>query len=223
MRTGVSFGEKLLAMIFPSRCAICGKITIGGKRICGKCEEENPPQSYFRRLDEEGNAPIFCVSPYVYSGEVRKAILAMKFYGRKERAAGFAEALARVLPPRWQTDDVVCWAPISQERLRERGYDQSELVARRLARELGRPCRPLLRKIKNNRVQHELHLEERRRNVQGVYAAEENRVRGKRILLIDDIVTSGSTLRECANCLLAAGAIEVHCAAIADAFVKEVL
>lgn len=215
MRTGVSLKEKLLSLIFPARCALCGKMTAGGRRVCDSCLKNNPPQARFRLL-EEPEFSLFCVSVYAYEGQARQAILQYKFRGRKERAAGFAQALTLALPPRWQTVDVVCWVPISHQRRRERSYDQSELVARKVAKAIGRPCRKLLEKVVNNQPQHELNAAQRWENVRNVYLADNKKVRGKTILLIDDIVTTGATMLECASCLLRAGAKEVFCGAIAE-------
>lgn len=215
MRTGVSLKEKLLSLIFPARCTLCGKITTGGRRVCNSCMKHNPPQAHFRLL-EEPEFSLFCVSAYEYEGQARQAILQYKFRGKKERAAGFAQALTLALPPRWQTADVVCWVPVSRQRRKERGYDQSELVARKVAKAIGRPCRKLLQKVVDNQPQHELNADQRWENVRNVYLADNKKCQGKTILLIDDIVTTGATMLECASCLLRAGAKEVFCGAIAE-------
>lgn len=215
MRTGVSLKEKLLSLIFPARCTLCGKITAGGRRVCNSCMKHNPPQAHFRLL-EEPEFSLFCVSAYEYEGQARQAILQYKFRGKKEKATGFAQALTLALPPRWQTADVVCWVPISHQRRRERSYDQSELVARKVAKAIGRPCRKLLQKVVNNQPQHELNADQRWENVRNVYLADNKQCQGKTILLIDDIVTTGATMLECASCLLRAGAKEVFCGAIAE-------
>lgn len=215
MRTGVSLKEKLLSLIFPARCTLCGKITAGGRRVCNSCMKHNPPQAHFRLL-EEPEFSLFCVSAYEYEGQARQAILQYKFRGKKEKATGFAQALTLALPPRWQTADVVCWVPVSHQRRRERGYDQSELVARKVAKAIGRPCRKLLQKVVDNQPQHELNADQRWENVRNVYLADNKQCQGKTILLIDDIVTTGATMLECASCLLRAGAKEVFCGAIAE-------
>ena len=215
MRTGVSLKEKLLSLIFPARCTLCGKITAGGRRVCNSCMKHNPPQAHFPLLVEP-EFSLFCVSAYEYEGQARQAILQYKFRGKKEKATGFAQALTLALPPRWQTADVVCWVPISHQRRRERSYDQSELVARKVAKAIGRPCRKLLQKVVNNQPQHELNADQRWENVRNVYLADNKQCQGKTILLIDDIVTTGATMLECASCLLRAGAKEVFCGAIAE-------
>nr|WP_286166976.1 phosphoribosyltransferase family protein [Clostridium sp. D33t1_170424_F3] len=100
--------------------------------------------------------------------------------------------------------------------MRARGYNQSALVAKEAAQLLKLPYRVILEKYKENRIQHELDRRNRAKNVRGVYRflpGEE--ITGKRILLIDDIMTTGATLQECADVLLCHGAASVLCAVIA--------
>ena len=118
--------------------------------------------------------------------------------------------------------DVVTWVPISRLRRFVRGYDQDELLARAVAAELNLPCRPLLTKIRHNRTQSGIQgYAKRRANVLGVYRCPEpEAVAKQRILLVDDILTTGATLSECARVLLTAGAKEIHCAVVASAHHK---
>ena len=220
MKTGVSRLDRLLALIFPQRCLLCGRITIGGQRVCERCLKENPPRTLFSRVDDgesDFSKPVFCVSACRYGGTVRRQLLRYKFKGRQEKAVGFSQAILITLPPGWQTVDLVTWCPISKERYQERGYDQSELLAHRIGRKLGAPCHKLLEKIKDNCPQMKLNARERRLNVIGAYRVSfpEEKIMGKRILLIDDIVTTGATLWEWVKCLQRAGAAEVLCATVA--------
>ena len=125
------------------------------------------------------------------------------------------EQIARDLPEA----DMITWVPISAKRLRKRGYDQVQLLARAVGPELGIPVEPLLEKIRDNRANSGLKTPaERRANVLGVYkAVGQEHFRGKRVLLLDDIVTTGATASECARVLLTAGAEEVIFAAVAAA------
>lgn len=218
MRTGVSWREKLISAVFPARCAICGQVTAGGRRLCSQCEEQSLPKAVFRQIGElsSPDETVFCVSPFVYEGLPKRMVLDLKFRGKKKNARLLAQRLVLVLPPRWQTVDVVCWVPMSAIRRKERGYDQSELIARQAAKKLGRPCRKLVTKYRENRIQHTLDARERATNVMGVYESNPSRVTGKRILLIDDIVTTGATLSACVWALKMAGASEIHCACVTD-------
>ena len=113
--------------------------------------------------------------------------------------------------------DLLTWVPVSPLRKLTRGYDQSELIACSVGRELGLTPVPLLKKVRHNRKQSRLaHAPERRANVLGVYRAIAPEVlTGKRVLLVDDIVTTGATAGEAARVLRTAGAKEVHCGAVA--------
>ena len=115
--------------------------------------------------------------------------------------------------------DVLTWVPVSRLRRFRRGYDQVELIARSVGRELGMIPVPVLQKIRHNRPQSRIQDDAgRRANVLGAYRLKESQqISGKRILLLDDIFTTGSTVGECARVLRTAGAKEVHCAAIAAA------
>ena len=123
--------------------------------------------------------------------------------------------ISRDLP----TADVITWVPVSRKRRRARGYDQVELLAKAVGPELGIPVEPLLEKFRDNRANSGLKTPaERRANVLGVYKViEPERLHGKRVLLLDDIVTTGATASECARVLLTAGAEEVIFAAVAAA------
>ena len=115
--------------------------------------------------------------------------------------------------------DLVTWIPLSPKRRRKRGFDQAEALARAVARELDLPVRGTLEKFRNNDPQSHLHeASERRANVLGVYRLKESvDLAGLRVLLVDDVVTSGATLSECARLLRSAGAAEVLCATLAQA------
>ena len=113
--------------------------------------------------------------------------------------------------------DVLTYIPISRLRRLRRGYDQVELIAIAAARELGVAAEPTLKKIRSNPPQARITGQaERRANVLGVYALRENAdVAGKKVVLVDDIMTTGATMGEAARVLLTAGAKEVHGAAVA--------
>ena len=114
--------------------------------------------------------------------------------------------------------DAVTWAPVSALRRFCRGYDQSQLLARTVGKELDIPVQRLLKKQRHTPAQSRLTTEERRANVLGAYRfAGKQSVAGKRILLIDDVFTTGATAEECARVLLTAGAKGVSCAAVAAA------
>ena len=129
----------------------------------------------------------------------------------------YADFIAKSIDENAISCDIISWVPVSTRRLRERGYDQSEIIARALADVLDIPCVKLLCKTKENKRQSSLNSkQERKRNVAGVYRciAKEELI-GNRILLVDDIVTSGETISEAAKMLRKSGCTEIYAAAVA--------
>ena len=119
----------------------------------------------------------------------------------------------------WEDTDILTWVPISRRRKRVRGYDQTEILARVVSRELGIPLTATLKKVVHTRPQSTMgSISHRKANILGAFeAADPASLRGKRILLLDDIVTTGATASEAARVLLTAGAKEVKLATLAVA------
>lgn len=206
-------------LLFPPRCVFCGCVVSPGARICGKCAEEavRTGEVRYMNLSADGEN-IKCAALYAYRGVVRKSIVDFKFNGRRECAGFYAQKLAEQIPESFPgvRFDAVVSVPISAERKRKRGYNQSELIAGPLAKLLGVPYEECLIKTRDNPEQHMLDRKQRERNVRGVYSAAGTGAEGKSILLVDDIVTTGATLSECARVLYGAGAKLVSCAAVAQ-------
>lgn len=208
--------ERVLELLFPPRCALCGQV--GVKGLCAKCEAA--AEAGAGEMMHERSGLGSCLAPLKYEGQVREALLAYKFSGSRSRCAGFGEILARAAAEQYGGQfDTVSFVPVSDRRRAARGYDQAELLAREMCRYWETEPVRLLKKVKDNRAQSLLTTrEERAENVRGVYApAQEEKIRGARILLVDDILTTGATLGECARVLREAGAQEVLCAALAAA------
>ena len=215
----------LLDLIFPRKCALCRNILEKDETdYCRSCRMEGP---YFPVLEEKvhpsGKTELRFLDSFTavwyYKGNVRNAILRLKFHGARFLAVPLGRSLAMKL---YETHpegfDYLTWVPVSARRKRKRGYDQAELLAKAVGEELGMKPVPLLKKLRDNPAQSGVSAEMRRANVSGVYApAGKIDLTGKRVLLIDDVFTTGSTAEECARVLLAAGAGEVHCAAVAAA------
>ncbi len=160
-----------------------------------------------------------CTALWLYQGYVRQSLLRFKFHRKIHYADYYGQALAKKLVGEGITFDIITWVPISRRRRMRRGYDQVELIAQAFGQELGRMPTQCLQKIRHNRPQSSISdAAQRRMNVLGAYkAVEPDRFRGKRILLLDDIITTGATISECAKTLMIAGAKEVYCAAVAVA------
>ena len=210
--------HRILQLLFPPKCVLCGKIlTKEETDLCKACRMDAPVCPVKRNklpfLDS-------WLALWHYEGDVRRSLLRYKFYNRRHYAQSYGRLLAMKLQlEREDAFDLITWVPVSRIRKLRRGYDQVELLAKAVAGELGMEPVPCLRKIRHNRAQSGVVGQaQRRANVLGVYeTVNQDRFRGKRILLLDDIITTGATAGECARVLLTAGAKEVHCAAVAAA------
>jgi len=155
-----------------------------------------------------------CYYALRYRGEVRRAILSYKFYKMAQYARPLGGILAGSLS-RLPRIDCITYVPVSALRLVKRGYDQSRLLAEEVGRRMGVPVYTLLEKTRHTLPQSRLSGARRAAHVQGVYRlAGRQELSDKTVLLIDDIVTTGSTISECAAVLEAHGA-RVICAALA--------
>ena len=212
--------QALLDLLFPPRCAFCGKVLPGRERgMCSACRRELP---WLEGEEAEQTGEFFslCVSPLRYQDQVRESIRRYKFKCLSSYAGLYGTLVARCVKDHLAGRyDLITWAPLSPERRRERGYDQAFLLAQAAAAELGDVAVETLRKARHTAAQSGLEGDESRRaNVLGAYqCVEPELVAGKRVLLIDDVVTTGSTLSECARTLRTAGAREVVCASLARA------
>lgn len=180
-------------------CTVCDDPLAGAEaRVCGRCRIEPPP---FRSL--RAAAP--------YRGSARSILLAFKFRGADYLASRLATvAVQRIAVERNESSDAaaVTAVPATRRGQRRRGYHPARLLGEAVAARLGIPFDPLsVEKVRETARQSGLPLEQRRRNVAGAFRA--RRRAPHRVLLVDDVATSGWTARECARALLAAGASEV--------------
>lgn len=200
--------EGLLDLLAPRTCPGCEtELAAGEQGFCGGCApllERLPP--------ERGTN-----AAYVFGGPLADAIRRFKYGGRTEHAAVLGALLASACTPNAGRIDAVTAIPLHPRRLRERGFDQAALLARPVARVLGVPLDlGALRRIRDTRAQAGLAARERADNVRGCFAA---RVRADRarILVIDDVRTTGATFAEASRALIEAGAREVRVMALAGA------
>jgi ComF family protein len=150
-------------------------------------------------------------APFKFDGVVRQAVHQLKYRNLRVLAGTLAQLMSDYLTDYPLPGEVLVPVPLHRKRLRERGYNQSELLARELGRLANLPvvddC--LVRERHAVPQARAMNVEERRRNVAGVFCCRNDRLRGKQVLLIDDVATSGATLDACAAALKAAGAISV--------------
>ena len=218
---GRRISERLLAWLYPDRCLMCARVIETSARLCDTCMPEAP---YIRRpmCKRCGRPRGLCmcrghrrhferaVAPFLRTDVMRSAVSVLKQKAARDVVYAFAYEMAEAVRREYGDTafDMVTYVPLTRRDRRRRGHNQSELLARELARELGMPCVKTLKKIVQNRPQKELKAHERIGNVMGVYDTCTD-VRDKFILLVDDVITTGSTLNECAKMLRLGGARQV--------------
>ena len=205
--------EVLKELLFPRKCVFCGGILNRNEAgICHVCRTELPEHQGERYLP---NVDGCCILWY-YEDRVRESLRRFKFYNRPDYAEVYGQILAMKIQQRFPDAELLTWVPVSEERFKERGYDQSELLARAAAKELGIPAVRLLEKHRHNPAQSGIEdAQARRENVRDAYRVCGD-AEGKRIVLVDDILTTGATAGECVRMLRNAGAAGVRLAAVAS-------
>ena len=143
------------------------------------------------------------------------AIKAFKFHGVTRLGALFGERMALAVRESGWPVDLICPMPLHKGRRLERGYNQSALITRTVARQLALPHRHAVKRLRATQQQARLGSNARQQNVAGAFQAVP--LSGERVLLVDDVITSGATPNECALALLGAGAAQVYIAAVASA------
>lgn len=217
-------------IFFPEKCAVCGrtlKLSEENCLCCGSDEQKLSADCCEHcglEKDEcccESN--VSATLPHLtgvfrYDGLIQNKLLCFKFSGKKELYKFFGGALSeRVAVTFSKTDfDIVTFVPSSKSTVKERGYNQCELISKRVSQKLFLNHEELLVKTEETPKQHKLTAKERMTNVIGSFAVKQGAdIKGKTVLLCDDIKTTGATLKECSDVLLAAGAKDVYCAAVA--------
>jgi competence protein ComFC len=184
-------------------CERCGIPVKEKVQFCPVCKQDPPPYTALRSLAR-------------YEGIIRDCVHALKYDGNQSLGEYFAELLVQIVRAEKWDPEVIIPVPLSPARLAERGYNQSALLARPIALQLGVRFNPFgLRRVRNTRSQVELTAEQRRENVRGAFTAIPDIVSNKRILLVDDVTTTGSTIRECAKALTTGGATAIYCLTLA--------
>lgn len=211
--------SKILDLFFPRKCVFCGKVLDGdNKYICDDCQK-TLPWTTEASCKTTGDFFVRCVSPLRYDSVVRQAIHKYKFKRMEPYAMCFGELIAQCVTDNIaQKPDLITFVPLSLPRRLQRGYNQSRLIAEQVAIRTGVPIYPVLRRIRHTSAQSRIKEPAvRKANVSGAFRVNNTDITGLKILLIDDVVTTGSTLSECSRMLLMAGADSVYCATLAKA------
>lgn len=208
--------DGIMEALLPPRCVFCRRtLRKGESGMCASCAASLPRRAAPREPGREAVEAF--IAPLEFTGDVRDAVNRYKFEGATASAGVFAGILASCIEGCCAGEyDIISWVPVSKERLKERGFDQSQLIAMAAALDLGTVAVDTLQRVKNGKPQFGMGAAERYVNVQGAFAAADGElIAGKRVLLIDDIYTTGYTFMSCAAALRAAGARSVLCAAFA--------
>ena len=213
----------VMNILFPSKCMFCGKTLPSDAKedflVCDKCVNQLP----FRSKEEERPDAYFPLdrneSVFIYESRVKDAIHRFKFNGKKFYAKTFARFMFILISNRYIPSDIDCIfpVPLGPKRLLERGYNQAGELAFYISKQSQIPvCDKCLLRVKESVSQTALTSRERQKNIEGAFAANPDfDVRGKTVLLTDDVFTTGATLRECAKMLKEAGAKTVYSVTIA--------
>ena len=215
--------ELAVDSFFPRRCVGCGKV---GGFLCPQCLGKLPrlvpplcpncgrpqasgivcPSCWQRQAEIDGIRSLFS-----FDEVIRKAIHELKYRNLKAISPCLAELLADYLRSNPLPGEALVCVPLHPRRLRERGYNQSSLLARKLGRRIALPViKDCLIRVKQAQPQvRAVDVEERWRNVADAFVCRDEQVRGKQIILIDDVCTSGATLETCAAALKSKGAASV--------------
>lgn len=222
-------GEEILSLVFPGRCPVCDEILPVGQRICESCrpfllwakepvcmrcgkpvEQENTEYCedcrHKNHLFRQGKAV------FLYGGKIRKSLYRFKYHGRREYARFYAQEAAAAWG-RWIISrgiEVIVPVPMYRGKKRLRGYNQAEVFAKALGRELELPVKNLVRRTRDTVPQKDLNVKERKHNLKNAFQLQSNIVKYKKVLLVDDIYTTGSTMDAVTEVLLRAGIVDVY-------------
>ncbi|MGH2694311.1 MAG: ComF family protein [Actinomycetota bacterium] len=190
----------LLDLLGRQRCARC---LAGAGPLCPGCLVTLPPAT---PRQVPGLSRI--IVPLAYEGAARALVLDLKLRGRRDAAAPLAEAMGAAVAAQGLAGDVLAWVPARRADVRARGFDHAQELAHALESRLGMPALSLLRRVGRARPdQAGLTARERGRNLRGAFAARRS---PPRVVVVDDLVTTGATLRACATSLRRSGAVQIE-------------
>lgn len=222
--------EVLLSVLFPKSCPVCDGIISYDQIICEKCV----PKIHFiegarckkcskQLVDKEVEYCSDCgksnhiyksgIAAFLYDDVVSKSIYRFKYHNRRTYAEFYGSYIAKRYGGQikaWDAD-VIIPVPIHQRKMIKRGYNQAELIARELAKNIGIPVdNNLLIRVVNTKPQKEMTKAERKKNLEKAFKIATNVVEYNKVILVDDIYTTGSTIDECARILRGSGVSQVY-------------
>lgn len=222
--------EGIIGAVLPRRCPLCGGAIGRAERICSACADTITRVE--RPICEKCGRPVYecechandfqfdrCIAPFVYNSCVRRGVHRLKYSGSTETAGYLGRMMAASVRAEYALEriDVIVCVPLHSSDYASRGYNQAALLAKVVGSMLEmRVENGVLIKHRRTGAQHSLNRQERLVNVEGAFrVARPEAIYGRTVLLCDDVVTTGSTLSECAYALRQAGAKRVLCVAAA--------
>ena len=204
--------KKLESIVFPPCCAICGKLN--SKKCCKDCEKRINSQLNLNIENKAGYYFEKHMYLFKYKNEIRNLILDYKFRDKSYLYELFAKIITKneKICGILEKYDIIISVPIHKKRKKQRGYNQSELIARQISKNIANLQleNKAFIKIKNNKPQSTLNKKQRKQNVKNVYKLEnKGKIENKNIVLFDDIYTTGNTANEIAKILKQNGANKI--------------
>lgn len=229
-KDSIQVARPLIDLLYPRRCPVCQDIAQGGELVCIKCISKLPyvtepvcmkcgkpieddTQEYCSDCERIPKHYVKGFPLYLYADPVKAGVAAMKYHNRREYADFYTEELWKRYGNIWKYIgmDAVIPVPVHAHKLRKRGYNQAELLAGPIAENLGVPMeKRLLIRVMDTSPQKELNDVQRINNLKKAFQMKENGVNLKKILLVDDIYTSGATIEACTLAMMQQGVREVY-------------
>lgn len=218
-------------VLFPRRCPVCDRVLkYGGEKICRKCVEKliyiQEPRckkcgKQILKFEEE-----YCydckkhkhlykrgIVPFVHTGTIKKSIYGIKYKNKREYVDFYTDEIVRLYKEEiktWKCDGIIP-VPLYRKKQIKRGYNQAEIIAKGLSEKLGIPMyTDILKRVVNTKPQKELNDIQRKKNLENAFIISRNIVRLQKVILVDDIYTTGSTIDSCARVLMESGILEVY-------------
>jgi ComF family protein len=231
MKVNRKIWDIALNIFYPPKCPGCGCAIYMNEVLCEDCRKiikraDNMAVVYRGKNSEDQIVKSYCISPFYYGGKIGDAIKGFKFDEKTYFSNSFALCILHMMQKNYKDKkfDIITFVPSSKKRQQEANFiNHAKIIAKSLSMFSNIKFESLLERIKDSEIQHRLSAAKRRENVRGAYIAiNRSMVSSKSILLVDDVVTTQSTLNEICEVLYENGANEVNCATVAMTPLKNI-